>query len=131
MPPSGATINGYEIPGGAVVGVNAWVVHRREHIFGPNVESYNPERWFPHPGEEVEVAKARISEMNRYLFQFGTGKYNCIGRHISRLEMYKVVPSLLMAFEFELVEPDKEWRFETGSFVMVSGVDVRIRRRQV
>ena len=65
--------------------------------------------------------------MNRNLFQFGSGKFNCIGQNISILEMYKLVPSLLMAFDFELADPDRDWRFEHGSFVNVSGVDVRIR----
>ena len=43
--------------------------------------------------------------------------------------MYKVVASLIRVFDFELAEPEKEWKFGTGSFVTVTGVDVRIRRR--
>ena len=131
IPPAGATIVGREIPGGSVVGVNAWVLHGRKDVFGQNVEVFEPERWFARPEEDADKAKARLAEMQRCLFQFGTGKFNCIGQHISRLEMYKAVASLMMAFEFDLVDPEKEWTFETGSFLMVSGVDVRIRRRDI
>lgn len=130
IPSSGAVIAGYEVPPGTVVAVNAWVLHRRKDIFGDDVETYRPERWIPRPDHDQEMESARLKEMNRNLLQFGAGKYNCIGQNISILEMYKLVPSLLMAFDFELADPEREWRFEHGSFVNVSGVNVRIRPKE-
>jgi cytochrome P450 len=121
LPPHGATIAGQKIPGNTVVGVNAWVVHRREDVFGADVETYRPERWLK---EENNVA-----EMNRTLSHFGHGKFMCIGKNISLLEIYKVIPSLLRAFEFELDKPERPFRFESGSFANMSGVDVRLRAR--
>ena len=129
LPPEGATIAGYEVPGGTVVGMSAWAIHRREDIFGQRVDEYEPKRWLPRDGEAEEKAKVRISEMNRHAFQFGSGKFNCIGQHISRLEMYKATAALLMRFDFSLDEPDKNWMLMPGSFVNVTDVNVRIRRR--
>ena len=84
LPSGGANIAGHDIPGGTVVGVNAWAIHRREDIFGHDVENYSPWRWLPSPDEAEDQAKARIAEMNRHMFQFGSGKFNCIGQNISR-----------------------------------------------
>lgn len=125
LPASGATIAGHDIPGNTIVGVNAWVLHRQAEVFVDDVEVFKPERWLADTDEQ----KARTAEMSRTLFHFGAGRFGCIGRNISLLEMYKVIPSLLLAFDFELAHPDKEWRFESGSFANVSGVDVKIRRR--
>ncbi|GAB7337947.1 hypothetical protein MBLNU457_4327t1 [Dothideomycetes sp. NU457] len=120
-----ATIAGHLVSGGTVVGVNAWALHRREEIFGDDVETFRPERWIAASADD----KARVDRMSRSLFQFGAGRFGCIGKHISLLEMYKVVPSLLREFEFGLADPSRELRFESGSFANVSGVDVWVRER--
>lgn len=80
LPPSGAMIAGHNIPGGTIVGVNAWAIHRREDIFGEDVDQYNANRWLPGPNEMEATAKHRIAEMNRHMLQFGSGKFNCIGQ---------------------------------------------------
>lgn len=125
LPAKGAIVAGLDIPGGTVVGVNAWPLHRREEIFGQDVETYKPERWLT----ESEGDQARVAAMGRMLFQFGAGRFVCIGKNISLLEIYKAVPSLLRTFDFALDAPEKMWRFESGSFANVSGVNVRINSR--
>ena len=82
LPSAGATIAGHDVPGGTVVGINAWAMHRREDIFGQDVESYNPWRWLPSPDETEGQTKSRITNMNRHMFHFGSGKFNCIGQNI-------------------------------------------------
>ena len=64
VPASGATIAGHEVPAGSVVGVNAWVLHRRQDVFGKDIEAYVPERWLAGKDESPEIAKVRVSEMN-------------------------------------------------------------------
>ena len=68
VPQAGATIAGYDINGGTVVGINAWVLHCRRDIFGEDVESYRPEQWLPTPDIDSESEKARITTTNRCLF---------------------------------------------------------------
>ena len=92
VPPSGAWICGHKIPGGTIVGCNAWVIHRRTEVFGENVDDYQPERW-------LEVSKEKRKEMEATMFHFGMGKRTCIGKNISLLEIYKLVPSFLRRFE--------------------------------
>ena len=91
-PPGGIEICGEKIPGGTIVGCNAWVIHKRSEIFGEDVDSYRPERW-------LEVNAEKRKEMDGTLFQFGAGSRTCIGKNISLLEIYKLVPSFLRRFD--------------------------------
>jgi cytochrome P450 len=108
-PPQGIEIDGNFIPGGVIVGCNAWVIHKREEIFGKDVDSYNPERW-------INVDKEQLKEMNGTLFQFGAGARTCIGKNISLLEMYKLIPAFLRRFEIEFEDPGRDWKLHNGKF---------------
>ena len=46
------------------VGINSWVAHHNESIFGPDVDSFNPERWL----RSEEDAK----RMDRYFLEVGS-----------------------------------------------------------
>ena len=96
-PPQGIEIDGHFIPGGTIVGCNAWVIHKRQDVFGLkyNVDEYIPERW-------LEANKEELKEMNANMFQFGAGSRTCIGKNISLLEVYKLVPSFLRRFEVSI-----------------------------
>lgn len=92
VPPQGADIAGHFIKGGTIVGCNAWVVHRRPEVFGDDVETFRPERW-------IEGDEKKIKEMGATLLHFGMGARTCIGKNISLLEIYKVIPTVLRRFE--------------------------------
>jgi cytochrome P450 len=95
VPPQGIEICGHKVPGGTIVGCSAWVIHRREEIFGADVDVYRPERWLEADGEQLK-------KMNGTMFQFGAGSRTCIGKNISLMEIYKLVPSFLRRFEVSL-----------------------------
>lgn len=101
-PPQGAEIAGHFVPGGTIVGCSAWVLHRNKQIFGEDVEVYRPERWLVDETKDTEKETARIKEMTGTMLQFGMGSRTCIGKNISLLEIYKLVPSLLRRFEVSL-----------------------------
>jgi cytochrome P450 len=103
VPPQGAEIAGHFVKGGTIVGCSAWLIHRRPEIFGEDVEAYRPERWLVDPSNpNIDDEERRIKEMNGMMFQFGMGSRTCIGKNISLLEIYKVVPSLLRRFVVSL-----------------------------
>lgn len=99
VPPEGAEIAGRYIKGGTNVGCSAWIIHRRPEIFGRNVNMYNPERWLADPTKDGDAEAQRINKMTGMMFQFGMGSRTCIGKNISLLEIYKLIPSLLRRFE--------------------------------
>lgn len=106
VPEPGVEIAGHHVRGGTIVGCSAWLIHRRPEIFGDDVDAYRPERWLVDdeslPEAEREERERRVREMNGHMFQFGMGARTCIGKNISLLEMYKLVPSLLRRFEVRL-----------------------------
>ncbi|KAH7131305.1 cytochrome P450 [Dactylonectria macrodidyma] len=105
VPEGGATIAGHYFPEGTVVGINTWVEHRDPRYFGNDADVFRPERWLDEDSD-------RISVMNRHWMPFGLGSRSCIGRHVSMLEISKLVPRLIRDFEFSL----NKYSFRDGSW---------------
>jgi cytochrome P450 len=45
VPAGGLDICGQHMPEGTIVGMNGWVVHRDQAVFGADAEDWRPERW--------------------------------------------------------------------------------------
>ncbi|KAI1505313.1 cytochrome P450 [Biscogniauxia marginata] len=126
VPPGGATICGRFFPEGSVVGVNTWIEHYNTNIFGQDAKEFRPERWLTDDPE-------KISFMNRHWMPFGAGSRTCIGRHISLLEISKLIPRLMRDFDFELSEElskkDTKWSVSNFWFVKPKNFMVYVRSR--
>lgn len=100
VPPTGLELpNGVVLPGDTEVGISSWVVHFNKRIFGEDASTYRPERYLQQPDEDSETFDRRLKAMDASDHTFGGGRRACIGRHIALLEIYKFVPSLIMAFD--------------------------------
>jgi cytochrome P450 len=97
---NGAHLAGQYFPPGSEVGVNAWVIHYDEGVFGPDAWKFNPERWLTDDSE-------KRAAMERNFLSFGAGPRTCIGKNISLLEMHKVIPYLVQRFDFKLVSDSR------------------------
>lgn len=139
-PPQGIEIDGHWIQGGTIVGCNAWIIHKNERVFGREVDSYIPERW-------IECSKEQRKEMEGTMFHFGAGSRTCIGKNISLLEVYKVVPSflrrfkvsssrqvkislsILMIIQVKFADPSQEWILHNAWFVKQLNFNTRFESR--
>jgi len=100
VPTSGLTLpNGTTLPPGTVVGVNPWVVHYKESIFGAQPHTFRPERWMRNEKEEQAAYEARIKNMKDADMVFGGGNRICIGKALALVEVYKVVATLFAKFK--------------------------------
>jgi hypothetical protein len=134
------------LPAGTIVGANPWIIHRHG-IFGENVESFVPERWLRKDAESDASFQTRKQKMLRATFTFGAGPRTCIGKNISLLEIYKLIPSLLLrykaresfhnlmpftdkSFQIELDDPNAEWEIVNSWFVRQKNMDVRLTDRK-
>jgi len=124
VPPQGIDICGEHIVGGTIVGCNAWVLHRRPEVFGADADTFRPERW-------LEAKPDRLREMKATMFQFGAGARTCIGKNISLLEIYKLVPTFLRNFEVELEKPNAEWKTHNAWFVRQLDFNTVFKKRTV
>jgi cytochrome P450 len=89
------------LPAGTIVGANPWIIHRHR-VFGKDVESFIPERWLRMDTESETEFQARKQKMLRATFTFGAGPRTCIGKNISLLEIYKLIPSLLSRYKVSI-----------------------------
>jgi cytochrome P450 len=55
VPPNGAHLCGYDLPGGTIVGVLAPLINRNKDIFGQDVNDFRPERWIEADSERLKL----------------------------------------------------------------------------
>ncbi|CAJ2505230.1 Uu.00g126240.m01.CDS01 [Anthostomella pinea] len=121
--PAPAVVCGKTLQPGTVVGMSAWVVGRNRALFGADADEWRPERW-------VGVDEKTLREMEGASMAFGAGHRTCMGKHIAHLEIYKIVPTLLKQFDFELLSPGGSgWTVQNRWFVMQQGLMVRLKDR--
>ncbi|KAF5026994.1 hypothetical protein F66182_868 [Fusarium sp. NRRL 66182] len=118
-PKGGAAVCGKFFPEGTIVGINTWVARRDMHVFGHDSHEFLPERWLQQDSQKVAL-------MNRFWMPFGPGSRTCIGRHISMLEICKLVPMLVRDFDFTLHDDlgGKDW--STQNYWFVKPVDFKV-----
>jgi len=64
VPKPGAEISGKLFPTGTIVGVNTWVAHANEDVFGSDAEAFRPERWI----EAGKKGGDMLKRMDAYYF---------------------------------------------------------------
>jgi cytochrome P450 len=106
----------------AIVGINPWVAHRNASVFGANATHFVPERWDPQCASSEELAA-----MSQYYLPFGAGARTCIGKHISHLEMVKLIPELVRRYDFKCISDE----LDTSNrwFVKPRGILFQLRQR--
>ncbi|KAJ5182615.1 hypothetical protein N7492_000231 [Penicillium capsulatum] len=122
VPEGGAEINGRFFPAGTEIGVNTWVAHYDESVF-TNAKTFRPERWL-----EAESEPEKLKRMNQMYMPFGLGSRTCLGKHISILEISKLIPRLVRDYEFTPLR--NTWSTENYWFVKPVNFEVQVRPRE-
>ncbi|KAI5863340.1 cytochrome P450 [Durotheca rogersii] len=109
------TYMGYRIPAGSIVAPNYWAISRDESVFGPDADSFVPERWLaaaapdePEAQRGDEEKEARVLLRDLPLTLFGFGRRICTGRHVARNGLFIAAARLLWAFDVELADDDDD-----------------------
>jgi cytochrome P450 len=127
------------------VGINNWVYHRNEAIFGEDADEFKPERWLTSDSEQLSIMNKNLISVRAFLIfvnpfsadswllQFGAGARTCIGRHIAALQMSKLVPRLVKDFDFTLCddisEPGHQWNTKNYFFLKPTNFRVSVRAK--
>lgn len=122
VPAEGATICGKRLEGGTAIGIHPWAAHRDKATFGEDADIWRPERWL------CDEAQRRTMEAG--LLTFGAGHRVCLGKHVSYMEIYKLIPSLFQRYDIEVAQPD-EWFVEARWFAVQRNFRVTFRRRDI
>ncbi|TFK46442.1 cytochrome P450 [Heliocybe sulcata] len=106
VPMGGSTIDGVAIPGGTIVAVDSHSQQHDEENFGPDADTFRPERWLP--GELGTYAP-----LNKRAFTpFTAGRYACLGKTFAMHEMRMAVAQLTMSLDMSF--PDN---YDQGAFL--------------
>lgn len=104
---------------GDVVSVPSYTIHHSTEIWGPDADSFNPDRWAPE----------RLTARQKAAFiPFSTGPRACVGRNVAEMELTCIVGTVFRNFEFVL-EQDHPMETREGFLRKPLGLDVGIRRR--
>lgn len=98
VPPEGFQYSdGRKIPGGTFVGQNAWQAMRDKAIFGDDAVMFRPDRF-------VEADATTRGRMRSTVdLVFGYGRWQCMGRPISMMELHKVFVEVILALPTQLL----------------------------
>ncbi|ETN45465.1 uncharacterized protein HMPREF1541_09297 [Cyphellophora europaea CBS 101466] len=139
-PSSTSTIN---LQPNTIVGINPYVQHRDPSIFGPDPEAWRPERWLSskpslsssssindnsNSNDDSDEQEANLKRMDHALLVFGAGKRSCLGKNIAMLELFKVVPAVLLRFRLEFVGRG-EWTVKNKWVLDQQGLKVQLEER--
>ncbi|KAG9255792.1 cytochrome P450 [Emericellopsis atlantica] len=122
--------DGSVVPEGSCVGMNPYIVGRNKGMFGQDADTFRPDRWLQQDGETEEQHKERMQRWGTAQLQFGGGSRICLGRNMSIMEVYKVVPTLLATFDIALTDPNEVWWTSSRWFYRTKGIKTTIRPRK-
>ena len=89
--PKPVEILGYKFPPGTTLSVPAYTIHHSKQVWGPDADSFVPERW----------NKDRLTEAQKNAFiPFSYGPRACVGRNVAEMELAVIVASVVRNFEF-------------------------------
>lgn len=123
VPKEGTILCGYKIGGGVEVGINPWIIQRDEKVF-PDPDRFLPDRWLSSVSSDDQ-----LRDINRSFLTFGHGSHTCSGRWISTMEITKLIPTLLLEFEMNLVNRGKSYNFKNWRFMLQEGLIVEFTKR--
>lgn len=121
--------DGSVVPGGQMVGMNPYIVGRNKGVFGEDAEEFNPDRWLRREGESDAQHHERMQQWNMSILAFGGGSRICLGRNLSQMEVWKVVPTLISTFDIALEDPNETWWYCSRWFYRVKGVICTLKPR--
>lgn len=84
VPPGGDVIDGKYLPGGTQIGGSSLSIQHSKQIFGPDADSFRPERWIEADAEKVTEMISTVDLIFHY------GKYHCLGKPVAMMEFNKV-----------------------------------------
>lgn len=94
---AGVRCAGEYFPTGTVLSVPSYTLHHDAEIWGPDVESFRPERWLG------ATARQRAS-----FNPFSYGPRACVGQNVAYMELALIVGTAFRRYEFELYQSSLE-----------------------
>lgn len=128
VPPEGTTMEGHHIPGGTVIGINPWVLHRNKQVFGEDADDFRPTRY-------TEATDLQRKAMDTTNLTFGGASRSCPGQHLAWIVLSKTCATIFLHFEVEVLNDEEAeghghgFREECTFSVKWEGIWIRLKSR--
>ncbi|OQV02463.1 hypothetical protein CLAIMM_07659 [Cladophialophora immunda] len=122
----GMTICGHYIAPGVVVSSPLHEIHHDERLF-KDPWKFIPERWLEGSDADYIPSAAESANLTTYVQPFGMGGRGCIGRNIAYLDLSVAIAALVMAFDWELSDPNKP--IEYNETVVTTPIELWVKAR--
>ncbi|KAH8695630.1 cytochrome P450 [Talaromyces proteolyticus] len=106
----GMTIQGHYIPPGVVVSSPLYNIHHDETLF-PEQWKFIPERWLEGADPDYTPSTEETENLKAYVQPFSLGGRSCIGRNMAYMDLSIVIAALVMAFDWELRDKNREMEY--------------------
>jgi cytochrome P450 len=100
------TVAGQFVPKDTTLFIVPWAINRKPRLWGPDSESFVPERWI-----DKDTGRATMSggaESNYAYLTFLHGPRSCIGERFARAELRALLAAFVGTFELSMADPDEE-----------------------
>ncbi|KAK3389845.1 cytochrome P450 [Podospora didyma] len=129
VPRGGDVLCGFHVPEGTQISHNFAGLMRLKDVWGEDADVFRPERWLPVPGKDGEHERLRI--MGQVLdLDFGSGKYQCLGKRIALMELNKIFVELMRRYDFAIINPQNPIKSWSGIFWIAGDLWLRVTNRQ-
>lgn len=64
------------------------------------------------------------------MLTFGKGTRTCMGKNIALMKVNKLLPEVVMRFDLEFEEPEREWTVHNDWFVRQQNIKARVGSRK-
>jgi cytochrome P450 len=114
-------LNELIVPTGVTLLINFFTLHRRKDIWGPDAESFNPERFTP----ENEAQRP-----SNCFLPFSDGQRNCIGKHYAMLAIQTILVKFLRSYKVSTDLKYEELKFKADITLKIcEDLIVKIEKR--
>lgn len=112
-------VAGVFLPKGTIVQLSPAMINLNPQIWGPDAESFRPDRW-----EKLEG----VAASSAYAFEtFHNGTRMCFGRQLAMTEMKSILVELLSRFRVDALDLGKPLELASPSFTLRPKEKLRVR----
>ncbi|KAK3906033.1 cytochrome P450 [Staphylotrichum tortipilum] len=119
-PPGGLTIGDRTFPAGTILSINPWVMHHSTEIWGPDAAKFKPDRWL----------SESITAVEKYWIPFGAGYNSCPGQNLTKIELSKILATLVRDYDIRQVDKEQEWKYKAYFTVVPHSWPCYIEKRK-
>lgn len=132
----------YLLRKGTIIQVAGSALHRDKTLWGPDVESFNPDRFlYSNSGSKTDAdgttPEGKAHALHPATFRsFGGGASLCPGRHLAQAEILSISAALLLGFDMETIggtawnPPPDTKRTPISAMKPLKQLKVKLRRRE-